>query len=61
MSGIATVSVLDGIMMLGLDLVVGLTMAAAVETLIISKLDSFVRTSAGKNEVGFVKWTMIMI
>ena len=61
MSVIATVSVLDGIMMLGLDLVVGLTMAAAVETLIISKLDSFVRTSAGKNEVGFVKWTMIMI
>ena len=61
MSGIATVSVLDGIMMLGLDLVVGLTMAAAVETLIISKLDSFVKTSAGKNEVGFVKWTMIMI
>ena len=48
-------------MMLRLDLVVSLTMAAAVETLIISKLDSFVRTSAGKNEVGFVNWTMIMI
>ena len=61
MSGIATVSVLDGIMMLGLDLVVGLTMAAAVETLIISKLDSFVRTSAGKIEVGIVNRTMIMI
>ena len=61
MSGIATVSVLDGIMMLGLDLVVGLTMAAAVETLIISKLDSFVRTSAGKTEVGIVNRTMIMI
>ena len=61
MSVIATVSVLDGIMMLRLDPVVSLTMAAAVETLIISKLDSFVRTSAGKNEVGFVKWTMIMI
>ena len=61
MSVIATVSVLDGIMMLGLDLVVGLTMAAAVETLIISKLDSFVRTSAGKIEVGIVNRTMIMI
>ena len=58
---IVTGSVLDSIMMPRFVLVVNLPTAAAVETLIISKLGSFVRTSAGKSEVGFVNCTIIMI
>ena len=61
MKGFAQRSVLDGTMTPVLDVVFRLPMDAVVETIITSKLDSFVRTSAGKTEVGIVNRTMIMI
>ena len=63
MPGIATESVLDGIMMLGLVLVGRLPMAAVVETLIISYLGSFVKTSAGTRktiQVGFASLSVML-
>ena len=46
-------SVLDGTSTPDFDLVARLIMGAAVETQTISKLDNFVRTSAGKIEIGY--------